>query len=188
MVRRVFQSLLLFYINKKFCSWYLKLGGTRKHIQVLDTLKEVAVLLPSKYLNFVLYTYNAYTLQDVAKYVLYKTGPIPTLKLHIMLYYIQAYYLAEHNYPLFESDFYKHSNGPVCKDLYKYVSDPWYSNTEVQHVRNPELYSFLDKYINACNIDLKLLMTIAKSELWQYTEDNTIISQERMMRYYARRV
>lgn len=62
------------------------------------------------------------TAQDVANYLLAfsnETGDaITNLKLQKMLYYVQAWYLANHNEPLFSEDFEAWIHGPVIPSLY----------------------------------------------------------------------
>ena len=55
---------------------------------------------------------------DVAKYILKKTGQLPTIKLRKPVYYCQAWSLAWDDVPLFDEDFQAWANGPVCPDLF----------------------------------------------------------------------
>ena len=55
---------------------------------------------------------------DVAKYVLKKTGQLPTMKLQKLVYYCQAWSLAWDDVPLFDEDFQAWANGPVCPELF----------------------------------------------------------------------
>ena len=58
------------------------------------------------------------TVFDVAKYILKKTGQIPSMKLQKLVYYCQAWSLAWDDVPLFDEDFQAWANDPVCPDLF----------------------------------------------------------------------
>lgn len=58
------------------------------------------------------------TFQDVAKYILEKTGDISAMKLQKLMYYSQAWSLVWDEACLFEDDFEAWANGPVLKALY----------------------------------------------------------------------
>lgn len=58
------------------------------------------------------------TVFDVAKYVVKKLGEVPTMKLHKVLYYCQAWSLAWDGKPLFDEEFEAWANGPVCPELF----------------------------------------------------------------------
>jgi uncharacterized phage-associated protein len=47
------------------------------------------------------------TIFDVARHILDRLGPMEAEKLHCLLYYCQAWHLAFHGKPLFDSDFIK---------------------------------------------------------------------------------
>lgn len=69
------------------------------------------------------------TVFDVAKYILGKTGPITTMKLHKLVYYSQAWSLVWDERPLFGENIEAWANGPVVPDLYqahrgKYLISP----------------------------------------------------------------
>lgn len=56
--------------------------------------------------------------QDVAKYILTKQGPMTAMKLQKLTYYSQAWHLVWEESPLFNSRIEAWANGPVCTDLY----------------------------------------------------------------------
>lgn len=56
---------------------------------------------------------------DVAEYILSKCGPMPTMKLHKLLYYCQAWCLVTQDRPLFDDDFEAWPNGPVIPELFE---------------------------------------------------------------------
>lgn len=56
---------------------------------------------------------------DVAYYILDKCGKMSTFKLHKLLYYCQAWYMAwNEGIPLFQEDFEAWVNGPVVRELF----------------------------------------------------------------------
>jgi uncharacterized phage-associated protein len=57
--------------------------------------------------------------QDVAAYILQKTGTISAMKLQKLCYFAYGYHLAWEERPLFPERFEAWANGPVCYDLYK---------------------------------------------------------------------
>lgn len=56
---------------------------------------------------------------DVAEYILEQQGPMPTMKLHKLLYYCQAWCLVTQDRPLFDEDFQAWPSGPVIPGLYE---------------------------------------------------------------------
>ncbi len=58
------------------------------------------------------------TFQDVAKYILEKTGEISAMKLQKLMYYSQAWSLVWDEACLFDDDFEAWANGPVLRALY----------------------------------------------------------------------
>lgn len=69
--------------------------------------------------------------QDVAAYVLSKTGTIPAMKLHKLVYYAQAWSLVWNDKALFRERIEAWANGPAIPSLYRHhrgeysVSRPW---------------------------------------------------------------
>src|ERR1700685_1926551 len=56
--------------------------------------------------------------QDVAAYILRKTGTISAMKLQKLCYFAYGYHLAWEERPLFPERFEAWANGPVCPALY----------------------------------------------------------------------
>ena len=56
--------------------------------------------------------------EDVAKYILAKTGEITAMKLQKLVYYSQAWSLVWDENPLFDEDIQAWANGPVVPALY----------------------------------------------------------------------
>lgn len=59
------------------------------------------------------------TAQDVAAYILRRTGSISTWKLQKLVYYSQAWHLAWEEQPLFDDRIEAWANGPVVPALYR---------------------------------------------------------------------
>ena len=59
------------------------------------------------------------TADDVAAYILFKLGNIPTMKLQKLLYYAQAWSLVWDDRPLFSARIQAWANGPVVPSIYK---------------------------------------------------------------------
>lgn len=57
---------------------------------------------------------------DVATYILMEMGEIPTMKLHKLVYYSQAWSLVWDGKPLFTEQIEAWANGPVIRKLYDY--------------------------------------------------------------------
>lgn len=60
------------------------------------------------------------TVLDVARHILEKQGTMTTMKLQKLCYYVQAWYLAWYESPMFDEDFEAWANGPVCPELFAY--------------------------------------------------------------------
>lgn len=59
------------------------------------------------------------SVNDVAQYILSKTGQISTWKLQKLVYYSQAWSLVFDEKPLFDERIEAWANGPVCPSLYE---------------------------------------------------------------------
>lgn len=141
---------------------------------------------------------------DVAEFILQQKGPVSPLKLQKLVYYSQAWSLALNEKPLFEEPIEAWKNGPVVRRLLEkirnqscvtstYSGDPSQIEEELQDIITAVLISYgqksgsmlqhlthnEDPWIearkkahsnNISNIDKR---------------DKKIISQERMIEYYA---
>ena len=56
---------------------------------------------------------------DIAAFIISQKHPLPTLRLHKLLYYCQAWSLVWDEKPLFEQSIYAWSGGPIIKELYE---------------------------------------------------------------------
>jgi uncharacterized phage-associated protein len=56
---------------------------------------------------------------DIAAFIISQKHPLPTPRLHKLLYYCQAWSLVWDEKPLFEQSIYAWSGGPIIKELYE---------------------------------------------------------------------
>ena len=69
---------------------------------------------------------------NVAKYILDTIGgEISTMKLQKLCYYSQAWNLAWNGFPLFEENFLRWDNGPVCRELFDLHQGSFYVSTSI---------------------------------------------------------
>lgn len=94
------------------------------------------------------------TYEDIAKFFLAfgnETGePVTNLKLQKLVYYAQAWYLANYGKPLFDADFQAWVHGPVIPDLYQTYKSfgfaPILSDIKLDDVKlDAELKEFLNE-------------------------------------------
>ncbi len=83
---------------------------------------------------------------DVAAFILSQKHPLPTLRLHKLLYYCQAWSLVWDEEPLFEQPIYAWSGGPIIKELYEanqgiYQMD----SSDIPRLGNPDALSETQK-------------------------------------------
>lgn len=64
-------------------------------------------------------TTMTYPVNTIARYILQESGKTSALKLHKLVYYSQAWFLALTKQPLIEEDFEAWVLGPMCPKLYK---------------------------------------------------------------------
>ncbi|MFZ4705407.1 MAG: Panacea domain-containing protein [Bacteroidales bacterium] len=68
-------------------------------------------------------TFNKISANDLAEFVLKKSGELSHLKLQKLIYYIQGYHLGMFDEPLFEEDFEAWVHGPVQPELFHAIKD-----------------------------------------------------------------
>ena len=56
---------------------------------------------------------------DIAAFIISQKHPLPTLRLHKLLYYCQAWSLVWNEKPLFKQSIYAWPGGPIIKELYE---------------------------------------------------------------------
>lgn len=144
------------------------------------------------------------TAYDVAKYFIFKANQVGSflsnLKLQKLVYYAQAWYLANYKKPLFAEKFEAWIHGPVQPELYrKFKSFKWLPiDLEVNEVPasiTKDITDFLDEvaeaYFKYDGLELEIM---THNELpWQearkgispYEFSNEIISEETMQIFYS---
>ena len=135
---------------------------------------------------------------DVAKYVLSLTdeksgNTISNLALQKLLYYIQGYYIACFDKPLFEEDIIAWKHGPVVKEVYneykkyKYNSIPKYKQTQ------EEKKMFSEEAKNIIKFVVEEMSIFSAKELenkthnespWKETKINDIISKKKLLIFF----
>ncbi len=137
---------------------------------------------------------------DVARYILNHTGGMPTLKLHRLVYYCQAWSLAWDGIPLFEEDFQAWESGPVCPELFSTHRDCFWVGAD--YYNNNEPYPFTQDQIDTINAVLDgyanertqwLSELTHKERLWREIRQVVkpgepcvpVISKDRMKKYYG---
>lgn len=149
------------------------------------------------------------TCQDVADYFLAfanETGdPITNLKLQKLVYYAQAWHLANYSKPLFDDDFEAWVHGPVIRNLYfsynKYGPSVIKSDLKIQDVERkfaPETMKFLQEvaevYMPYGAYHLERMTH--QEEPWNKARGHcapdenceNIISKESMKEYYGEKI
>ncbi|MFA6198244.1 MAG: type II toxin-antitoxin system antitoxin SocA domain-containing protein [Patescibacteria group bacterium] len=149
------------------------------------------------------------TYQDVADYFLAlgnETGePISNLKLQKLVYYAQAWHLANTSEPLFNANFQAWVHGPVIPELYHklktYGSAPIQSNAVLNEVKNrfdSNTLTFLeqvaDVYMPRSAYELELMThmedpwILARVGLEPNQGSENTISEEIMARFYGAKI
>jgi len=149
------------------------------------------------------------TYQDIANYFLAISNdigePITNLRLQKLVYYAQAWYLANHSKPLFKEDFEAWVHGPVIPKLYqkykKYGFSPIQENIileEVEKKFNPEIIKFLDKvykvYMQYNTYQLEMMTH--RENPWIKARKNhapdekcsVVIPKNEMEKYYGKKI
>jgi len=132
---------------------------------------------------------------DIAGYIL-KTigGEISAMKLQKLCYYSQAWHLVWSDQPLFNEDFEKWENGPVCKELFNVHRGMFYLSTDV--IKTDLLSGNFVSDEEAANIDQiledygkytggQLSELVHREDPWRNTPKNEIISKDVMKQYYS---
>lgn len=131
---------------------------------------------------------------DVAKYILDSIGgEISTMKLQKLCYYSQAWFLVWNGVPLFQEEFRRWDNGPVCVELFEkhkgmfLVSSELITTdllseelTDIQRSTVDQVIEDYGQYTGA------QLSELTHSEMpWTNTERNEIISTEVIRDFYS---
>jgi uncharacterized phage-associated protein len=134
------------------------------------------------------------TIFDVARYILHAIGgDISTMKLQKLCYYCQAWHLAWKGEPLFQQDFLRWDNGPVCKEIFD-VHKGWFSINEEDIPLNVLSCDGVDNYVSAIidrvledygKFDGAQLSEITHEEdPWKETKRNAVIDKNLIREYY----
>lgn len=152
------------------------------------------------------------TVDDVCDYVIVRLNeartPLSVLKLHKLLYYIQAWHLAFFGCPLFAADFQAWIHGPVSRQIYDRFKDhkSMYSRVSKRDIRPGFSIDQIDRP-NIRHIDaiLEAYAEFADTQLEELTHEEapwikarngcepnerceTLISEDLMKTYYAARL
>jgi uncharacterized phage-associated protein len=131
---------------------------------------------------------------DVARYILHAIGgDISTMKLQKLCYYCQAWHLAWKGEPLFQEDFRRWDNGPVCKEIFD-VHKGRFSINEEDTPINILSCDEVDNYVSAI-IDriiedygkfdgAQLSEIIHEEDPWKKTKRNAVIDKNLIREYY----
>jgi len=139
---------------------------------------------------------------DAAEYVLSKLGPTPTMKLHKLVYYCQAWSLALDGTPLFPEDFEAWANSFVCPALYQehrgvfVVDSGFFKNFVSENAGfSPESIETMDAVLREYGDKPTYVLTdltrmenpwkLARFGLAPGQPSNTVISKESMQIYYS---
>lgn len=147
-----------------------------------------------------------YRAEDVADWFLAQVDraagqSITHLKLQKLVYYAQAWYLANFNLPLFDEDIEAWAHGPVAPNLWRrHRNASWNSLPAPEHVPQfgPQEMSLLTKVFDAYGkYDAKFLEHLTHDEApWKKARGtlapeascNTIISKELMRDFYGKQI
>lgn len=136
---------------------------------------------------------------NVAKHILdTKGGEMSAMKLQKLCYYCQAWNLVWENEPLFNEDFLRWDNGPVCRELFDLHRGLYYVDSELfddesilsrdkltpNQMENME--QVLDEYMQFGGAELSE-MTHSEAP-WLNTPKDEIISKECIRDYYSARL
>jgi len=118
---------------------------------------------------------------------------ITNLKMQKLLYYAQAWYLANHKKPLFNEEFEATEHGPVITELYRAFKKYGFSHIKYNNSNKEELVFtkqeliFLQEfYSEFIDYSAHTLVSSTHNEPpWKETPLNGIISKKSMQLYYS---
>lgn len=137
---------------------------------------------------------------DVAACILKQTGPIPTMKLHRLLYYCQGWHLAWDGEPLFKDPLQAWANGPIVPNVYnthrnQFIIDSSHPGTGDSHRLNASQAESVEVVL-ATYADWSVRQLTLKTHMerpWLETRGNlapgvqseALISQETLADYFS---
>lgn len=144
----------------------------------------------------------AHNVIDIANKIVCSTDTergdtISNLKLQKLLYYMQGYWLAFFNKPLFNEDIIAWMYGPVVKEAYSYFKEYGSASIDVTKVNDPDIGDFSDEEWDLFNSVLieygqfsaVKLMDMTHNELpWRSTPINEVISHKLMKDFFETQV
>jgi uncharacterized phage-associated protein len=138
----------------------------------------------------------AYKANDVARYAvsrcLKKGNPISNLQLQKIMYYIQGYYLAIYDNPLFEEQICAWKLGPVVPEVYRHFNR-FGAEPITEDIQPSQLISLTKGQMDLINavIDSKsqksawqLVNESHKERPWITTPQSEIISTDKIKQYF----
>lgn len=150
-------------------------------------------------------------INDVCDYLINRFSEsnesLSNLKLQKLLYYIQAWYLAFYNKPLFNSKFQAWIHGPVSRDIYnRFSSKNLYSSITSDDIKDSDFINRLDSnHIKHINVVLESYGGLADYQLEEMSHQEepwlsaregyrpsqrceVTIEEEIMTKYYKMRI
>ena len=136
---------------------------------------------------------------NVAKYILNECGEMTTMKLQKLCYYVQAWYLAWEEEPLFEDNFEAWANGPVNPSLYSIHKGKFHINKNDLKIDD---YNFSELQLENMNRVIEYYCDFTPQELSNLTHteepwknarrgvapgmpSSNIIDKESMLQFYS---
>lgn len=138
---------------------------------------------------------------DVATYILEKSqNPLNSMKLHRLCYYAQVWSLVWEEEALFENNFEAWANGPVCRDLYNEHKGKFVllreqlpgDSLKLSQLAKKTIDDVLKAYGEKSATELSSLAhnedpwREARVGMSESERGKVVITQESMMRYYAK--
>lgn len=132
---------------------------------------------------------------DVAKYILSEIGgTISTMKLQKLCYYSQAWTLVWDHKPLFEENFLKWDNGPVCRELFDlhkgyfaissdFIPSDFLTKEGLTDKEQQNINQIIEDYGVYNGAQLSSLTHLENP--WREAEKDQIILKENIEKYYA---
>lgn len=132
---------------------------------------------------------------DVANYICKSIGgELSTMKLQKLCYYSQSWHLVWTGDPLFDNDFFRWDNGPVCRELFnvhqglftmrsELIKDNLLSNNGLTADERSSVDIVLETYGGFSGGDLSELTH--KEDPWKNTKKDAVIRKDDIKEYYT---
>ena len=131
---------------------------------------------------------------NVAKYILDTVGgEISAMKLQKLCYYSQSWNLAWTGYPIFEEDFLRWENGPVCRELFDLHQGLFYISADIipESLLSADMLEDGYRTVNRVMENYGRFSGDQLSDMthtedpWLNTPEDAIITKESMELYYG---